>query len=369
MSEHVTGRAFSCVVAVKARLGELDALLNMSRNDAHSVQPVVEVLSGITGTGRVVSRLAEVVLALSVHGRRLMIDVSQLHPSSSLWRHPQGPFGYVLGALRDELGLHAPEAAAFVPVVRVDDTDHHRKQVALLLEDLRHGVAVRVPNVSVADPGLAARIDRALSSLGVAATDADLLLDVGFLARPLPAAVVADVVSNIARVPQPCRSVTLLAGSVPLLRWTTDRLRARPEHALWHQLLHRAPHLGYGDYGVIHPHAHDSPRSRGRTPRHPYLHYTSCQHSHFFTRRLPPTGLLAESDAELKRRYFGELAQRVTELYPDPPQSWGDRALDRYARHGGTADASRWIAIATSHHIAHLAAARDVVVEETPEGL
>ncbi|MDR7300606.1 beta family protein [Haloactinomyces albus] len=367
MGEHAAGRDFETLVAVKAKPGELEALLHMSSDEVRRVQPVVELLSGVAGNSRMLSRLAEIAMMLGTCGRRLMLDVSQLHPSSSLWRQPHGPFGYMARVLEEHLGLHASEVPAFVPVVCLNGTERHMARVALVLEELGRGVALRVPHASTSAPDLPGRLERCLRRLRVDPADVDLLLDVGFLARPPLEPDTKSVAATLTRLPwQRFRSVTLLSGSVPESRGAFDRDRSRPEHALWHQLLTRAPALRYGDYGVVHPRARDGPGARGWTPRHPYLHYTRCQRSHYFTRRLPPEGVAAEENRELKRRYFGELAQRVTELYPDASRSWGDRVLDDYARHGGTADASRWVAIGTSHHIAHLAAGGDLVREESP---
>lgn len=368
MAEHAASRDFVSLVAVKAKLGELEALLHMSREEMRQVQPVVELLSGVAGNGRVLARLADVAVLLGSCGRRLMLDVSQLHPSSSLWRQPHGPFGYMARALEDQLGLHASEVPGFIPVVRVDDTEWHIAQVALVLEGLGHGVALRVPNASVPIPELSGRVERCLRLLRMDPADTDLLFDVGFLDPALPGPDAKTVAANLTRLPwRHCRSATVLGGSIPEHRWRTERQRPRPEHTLWHQLLTRAPALRYGDYGVIHPRAHDGPNAHGKTPRHPYLHYTHCQRSHYFIRHLPPREMATEEDAELKKRYFGELAQHVTELYAHTPQGWGDHLLNNYAHAGGTADASRWIAIGTSHHIAHLAAGGDLIQEDPPE--
>ncbi|GAB3275141.1 beta family protein [Parasphingorhabdus pacifica] len=357
---------FTSLVAVKSKSGELTALRHVDRVAARRVQPLVEVLSNVASSGSVRESLGDVARVLKQHGRRLMLDASQLDPASSLWRTFGGPLDHVWRMFRDSLELHElGEIPPFVPVVRMDAADAYLRKTRGLLAELGCGVGVRIVGAQVRDPQVAAALERALRLLRVDITEVDLVVDVGFLRRNrLTPAVVRDVFANLGSLPiAGCRSVSLLGGSVPPRRWDAGCTRSRVEFDLWHQAFARFPSLRYADYGVTHAAARDGADVRSRA-RHPFLHYTRCQESRFLTRRLPPEGAVAQADDYLKRRYFGEIAEEVVEAERPVSCSWGDRSIRDSALHGGPADSSEWIAIGTSHHIAHLAADGDLLPED-----
>jgi hypothetical protein len=152
-------------------------------------------------------------------------------------------------------------------------------------------------------------------------------------------------------------STTLLAGSVPSTRnGFVTTARDRPEVALWLAVAGEVDGIRYGDYGVVHPTVAAAKASAMRPP-HPYLYYT-VSGAMISLRKQPatvdgrqPSGAAAEAFAELAT----ELVNRPE--FAGRDYSWGDRELAR-CRSGGRQSAgsvSKWLAMATSHHLQHLA--------------
>lgn len=354
---------FTSLVAVKSNTGELAALRHIDRGEARRVQPLVEVLSNVASDDSVRESLRQVARVLKQYGRRLMLDASQLDPASNLWRTSGGPLDHVWRMFRDSLELHElGEIPPFVPVVRMDADETYLRKTRGLLAELGCGVGVRIVGAQVRDPRVLAALERVLRLLRVDIMSVDLVVDVGFLHRNrLTPGVIRDVFANLGDLPVAWfRSVSLLGGSVPPRCWDAECARSRAEFDLWHQAFARFPSLRYADYGVTHAAARDGVAARSRA-HHPYLHYTRCQASRFFTRRLPLEGAVLENDEELNLRYFGEIAEEVVDEERPGSCSWGDRSLRDSALYGGPADSSQWIAFGTSHHIGHLAADGDLL--------
>jgi hypothetical protein len=105
--------------------------------------------------------------------------------------------------------------------------------------------------------------------------------------------------------------------------------------------------IGYGDYGVTHP----VPRSgeNARSP-YPYLCYTVPRRTVVLRRRIEKGDVPAERFADLAE----ELVER--EDFAGPDFSWGDRELTLCRPSGGRAagSVSRWVSMATSHHLEHV---------------
>ena len=352
---------FHSLVVVKSRTGQLDALCRSRAHDWAGVQPLVEVLHNVGGPV-VMDRLADAIWVLGGFGRPVMLDVSQLHPSSALWEHPGGPYQYLIDELDRRRTLGSTDVG-FVPVVCTKDTRERQTAVGNVLEHLGLGAGVRVPRALASSDALA-EVREAVAVLGADPSQVDVVLDAEYVANPVRQATVRILRGQLRRKGwRRFRSVTVLSGSIPPRRAKEDRDQERPEFLLWLNTS-CGKWLRYGDYGVVHPVA-PSPGGPGRRPRHPFLHYTLPQRSLFRTRRLPHRDLTGDREAQFQQEYFAEIAADVLDRHGGEVESWGDRALQRCVRGEiGFHEPDDWIAIALSHHIAHLATRADLVAED-----
>ncbi|WP_410665049.1 beta family protein [Amycolatopsis sp. lyj-84] len=344
------------LVAVKAKLGELNALSNLrSRQDAQ-VRVMVELLDSVKPTGRILPALVRAAVLAASHGRTLWLDTTWLGTESPLARQPGGVFEFLDNAIESaalrEHGLFAPDAAYLEPVLAVDATEDDLRRVRLLLEHKDRDIAIRITRPGSRPQELLDRIGSIMKSTGTRPGHVHAILDIGFLetVRPGQTAATAETASAISELLGP-GATTLLAGSIPAIRTTyTTTARDRPEVVLWDEVRHaRASDVNYGDYGVTHPRP---PKSEGspRTP-FPYLCYTVPRKTVMLRRKVEKDDVPAD--------LFTDLAEELVKRddFAGPDYSWGDRELSRCRRAGGSTAGSvpRWVAMATSHHLEHVA--------------
>jgi hypothetical protein len=107
-----------------------------------------------------------------------------------------------------------------------------------------------------------------------------------------------------------------------------------------------AEDIGYGDYGVTHPKT-PKPSRYMRNPN-PYLCYTVPGKTVVLRRRLAAGEKAADG--------FTDLAEELVERpdFAGPAYSWGDHELAECRRGPRFGSVSKWVAIATSHHIEHV---------------
>ncbi len=148
-------------------------------------------------------------------------------------------------------------------------------------------------------------------------------------------------------------STTLLTGSIPkTLGHTATWEQARAEEVLWERLVRAgAGNLRFGDYGAVHPIP-----SKGFRSKHVALKYT-CPRRWLYSREQMPD---EKGDESARGHTFRVVCRHVIESegYAGPGFSWGDREILEAATGAGTGlgDTRKPVALATSHHLAYLAA-------------
>lgn len=150
--------------------------------------------------------------------------------------------------------------------------------------------------------------------------------------------------------------ISLLSGSTPPKRTNYEtHIRPRAEVQLWEAVRQTCNHeLGYGDYGVVHP-IPPTPKGLPLGPN-PYIHYTVPGATLSIARQIP--GRKGAPPPGSSERYFLEVADELVRRpeFAGPKFSWGDRILHscRSKPAMPLGKSTKWISIATSHHLAHL---------------
>ena len=334
------------VIAVQSKVGELEALLH-GQDD---VQPMVDLLDKPTRSkDQVLAKVVDAAAHLAERGRPLWVDVHRLTAASALGTTPGGAFEQLEEMVEARFGLLPPPGPALVPVVSEYSSAEVLDRVSRLRQHEDRPVVVRVRDVTLPIAELASRLARVADLTG--ANDLHVVLDVGYFkaVTPLLLKSVVDTARSLGR----WTSVTLLAGSVPTnSRTGYDTVtEVRHELGLWREVNRLVAPVRYGDYGVVHPvPARQGPDSNARQPN-PYLHYTIEERRIVLRRRVnrSVSGAFAEGFADLA----GELVGRPD--FAGSGYSWGDEQLEMCGRGADTAGtSSRWIAMATSHHIRHV---------------
>lgn len=340
------------LVTVKCKLGELDALCRLpATHDAH-VRLMVELLDSATPGGRLLPALVRAAVSVANVRRTLWLDTTWLTAASPLAGLPGGVFEYldemIESALLEELGLMADGLPGLVPVIAGNAPDEVLRRVRLLVEHRERDLVIRFRRPLPASE-LVNRIRAVMGLTGTRVEHVHVVLDVGFVeeVRTPKVAAVAEAAAAVHDVLGP-GSATLLAGSIPADRTTyATTTRDRPEVFLWGEVCRRVGMIGYGDYGVTHP----VPKSgeNARSP-YPYLCYTVPRRTVILRRRLE------KGDVPAKR--FADLAEELVERddFAGPDFSWGDRELTLCRPSGGrtAGSVSRWVSMATSHHLEHV---------------
>lgn len=340
------------LVALKCKLGELDALRHLRSTSDAQVRLMIELLDSAKPDGRLLPALVRAAVSLASSRRTLWVDTTWLTAASPLARQPGGVFEYlddmIESALLKELGLMADGLPGLVPVIAGGAPDDVLRRVRLLVEHRERDLVIRFRRP------LPARelVDRIRSVMGLTGTrvgTVHVVLDIGFVeeVRASQVAAVAEAAAAVHDVLGP-GSATLLAGSIPAARHTyATTTRDRPEVFLWSEVCRRVGTIAYGDYGVTHP--VPSSGENARAP-YPYLCYTVPRRTVVLRRRIEKGDVPAERFADLAE----ELVER--EDFAGPDFSWGDRELTLCRPSGGrtAGSVSRWVSMATSHHLEHV---------------
>lgn len=350
-----------CLVALKTKVGELDAICN---TDDVVVSKVVHLVELLDSTGRDRGRIAPLLDRAAVHlaarGRQIWVDPRWLSADSPLRRLPGGPFAYlnhIEQAVEDEFGLFALDQPWVVPVVGEASTDMDLRQVSILREHKDRDTGLRVTRLASTRFDLEALAERIIRRCGVAPTRIHVIIDAKYVDIATTHLIddIARLTSDLSEIIRPA-SITLLTGSIPQQRNGYQTLiRERSEPALWHALRCAGVEgLRYGDYGVVHPKPTIT-EGRPQNP-HPYLNYTISGHTLTLRRPIRKTDDVTDEGAFATA--YGEIADELTERreFAGGDFSWGDRSMIE-CRTGRkrVGSVSKWIAMATSHHIAHLA--------------
>ncbi|MET9230438.1 hypothetical protein [Lentzea sp. NPDC003310] len=354
--------SFTPLVALKSKTGEFDSLRHLDEGENAAPRVIVELLDSVQPEGRgVIRSLVDAAVELAVRGRPAWVDPHLLTSAGGLAQCAGGPFEHldnrIENALQDRCGLFTPDVPALVPVVPASATDTQLRAIALLQEHRPREVVVRFRDLGT--DRLADRLGHIahLTRLGDQAMHA--VIDLGHVETVHPRQV--EAARSLARALTDHlgpASTTLLAGSVPHTRLGyATTVRDRVEVRLWSEV---AAGVGgavihYGDYGVVHPHPPAVSGGDARLPN-PYFVYTVPGNAITLRRQLDREGGKVAEGAAVEA--FSDIADELVarQEFAGSGYSWGDRELAGCRRGGDRTAGSvpRWIALATSHHIAHL---------------
>lgn len=342
------------LLTIKSRTGELDAA---SREPADHVQIMVELLPGVTPDAGVGTKVVNVGVDAVAEGNPIWLDTTCL-PAS-----PAGAPARVLTDFDDRLDTVIQEMVpgydhpVLLPVVAANADASQLRAMRHFLEHKPRPVVVRVPTGALAGAEPWARTERIADSLRLAVDDLHLVFDEGYVGSFGDRRVheLSATINGLARR-QESSSVAVLGGSIPERREPGTRTSERVEVRLWKAVRAECGNLlRYGDYGVVNPHPPKRAEKRPRSPN-PYLHYTVPGGVLSLVRRVPDRGhQLPRGAAE---HFFREVAEELVQRpeFAGPDFSWGDRNLESCRRSNSVhiGRSSSWIALATSHHLAHL---------------
>lgn len=353
------------LVAVKSKEGELEALTNTSEINGQ-VRIMVELIGELAPAGRNAEKVVAAAVEAALSGNPLWIDTT--------WLTSETPFGgsahEVLERLDRDVEDHINDrlveydGPCLIPVVsaRADLQELH--PVRMLLEHHHRPVAIRARNAT-AEHDLAHAIEYVATVLRLAPEDLHVILDEGYL----PAVHEHHVDALAHRIDRlsglDCASITVLAGSTPLKRASCEnRTRSRAEIVLRNAVQYHCDRtVAYGDYGIVHPVPYVQ-KGQPRSPN-PYIHYTVPGETLSITRRIPNrvNGAPPRGDSA---RYFCKVADELVgrSEFAGPKFSWGDCVLNSCTSTPITpiGRSTKWIALATSHHVVHLARRLDDTV-------
>lgn len=359
---------FTSLVALKSKTGELDAAIAIEPAAAERVQLLVELVVELKAEGgRLLSKLDKTVVRLHELGQVALLDATRLHRSSALWDEPQGPLNHLsrrlIKVLESKRGLFAHDRPPFIPVASAEDSDARLADIALVREAHDCPVGLRVGPKLLFDPRVAkVRILHCVNQLNAEPHEVMLLLDLDYVLNVVQAMETACLRLIDMLKPEAFASVTLLAGGIPDSRGRplVSGEHQRRELVLWRRIASRLPGVRYGDYGVVHP--RELPPRKSNTPMNtpnPYVYYTCPEQSSFYVRRMNRARNGRPLPGEHPGVYFKEIAEELVgsqEYCRNKADAWGDRELGLCASGDvRAAGSARWIAIGTSHHIAHLA--------------
>lgn len=348
-----TSGGFGALVVLRAKQGEFAALHAVDgRADVERLQPLLEFIpTGSTPAGQL-DEVEAVARRLHGLGRTIMVDAAEVAGASGFGPGPAGALGELADRLAHPVDLFDEQVPVpFVPVVRDAATDAELAALGRLCHELGAGGALRIGAAEVE------RVRRLLGRLRVEPGDLDLIVDLGYLPE-LPARVVhrAAAAVDAAAGCGPFRSVSVLSGSIPRsLGRTSLWEQPRVEERLWRALAEDGRgDLRLGDYGIAHPVIGEGHRSK-----HVALRYSCPDHWLYSRERQPVADGAAEAENG-RARTVRSVCRNLVESdgYAGPGFSWGDREILDAAegRGSGLGATSKPPALATSHHLAYLAA-------------
>lgn len=348
---------FTSLVVLKTKEGERKALEEAKNAETAGMRICLELTDRQDPMPR---KWAELVAKQRLSGTTFLVDATRLEQVSP--NQFEGPLGYASDQVIKQMGLL--QRCPFIPVVPLNAREEHIPEAAALREEHDSLIGVRIQVAEQHPQEAVELLQRRMKQLRVEPDMVALLLDTEYLAseevQQRRAAQCAALLAETARLP--FESTTLLGSSIPP---GNKRSQLKPgnlirhELRLWRQFKKTNPALHYGDYGVVHPVPAEPPAQVGGGKFNPYLFYTAGERSHFSLRKLdrdPRTGKVL--DSEDPAEHFQDLAEEVinSDYYQQhSTDSWGDECLQKCAKGNERAGSpAKWIAIGTSHHLAHL---------------
>lgn len=329
------------IPALKGKMGELEALRNLSGFDA--TLPLLEVVDANEGGAQ----------RLGGYLRKLQGGVSVALDGGNSG-------GEALSGVEEEmrrLGEVADTESddwsiSVIPVVRYENGYSDLDVFQQLNEKYQSGYLLRLGSVE-ADPDIAeadSRVPLLLDGLAVEPGQIDLVLDYAevdsrqAVERATPRA--RDAVEWAAS--RNWRSITLLSGSFPKsishLEYDYENLLPRFEVDLWNSIASEAKvetNIHYGDYATNNP----APPSGVVWQSHPNLRYARGEKWAVYRTR--PT-------KEQGNSTFYDICQTVVDhpAWEGPSFSWADQQIDEGTRtHEGLGSATKWVALGRSRHL------------------
>lgn len=345
--------------ALKAKMGELAALQQLTDIQKKKVCPILEV-PGIDWDyvkdepAKTLKKHIEDVIRMieKYWDKKFFIDFSSsLQISAAEQKTPTDILTFFDSLAKDK-------SLAYIPVV-----DFDKNSIATFRETLRgihnrnrDGVCLRIKYSDLEDIIDENLFEELLTTLGITASEIDLVLDFGsvneyesdktlYLATRL-------VLASTPRLKE-WRSLTVLASSFPytlssISKNTTAKL-PRKEWLSWQRLNEKKDKLvrlpTYGDYSISHPRIVDiDPRVMDMSAA---IRYST-----------PNDWLILKGESIKKGGFvqFPELSKKLTSLpdYSGKNYSTGDNNIFKYANgvseETGTGNATTWRTIGNNHH-------------------
>lgn len=347
------------ILTVKSKWGELEAVL---KEPTTHVQLMVELLPGVSPGSHVGQKVVGAGLEAVSDGNPLWLDTTWVTEARAA-HSPSSVLTAFDSTIDDTLQEMVPggcDHPPLIPVVAADAAPQHLRSLRTFLEHKRRPVVVRARPGRLARGEPWAQIERIANALRLAVDELHLVVDEGYVPEVSSRRVheLSATITELIRRHE-YTSLAVLAGSAPRSRDTEEtHTRQRSEVRLWKSLRAECGDLlRYGDYGVVHP---EPPSNKqGPLPQpNPYLHYTVPGGTLTLMRRaLDRAGSRLPSGA--LEHVFREVAEELVHRpeFAGAHFSWGDGRLYS-CRTDPTipiGNSTKWIALATSHHLAHLA--------------
>lgn len=253
------------------------------------------------------------------------------------------PLHFLLGELIEGRGMRV------VPVVGLGRSSAYQYAVADAVRQAGRSLALRLADADFG-PGLAVRAAEFVTSLGSAPGATDVIVDLGEVpadAVNTKTMVAAAIVRELTHG-EPWRSVMVAGSGIGASAASAPAEAAvrmpRSELAVWRAVDREVPgaRVVFGDYGATGAAFTPFDPARMRPPGAKFRY--TVEEAYIVLRRRREEGLDG----------FRAIAQTVRELpeFSGRDFSWGDRYIDDCAEgRSGTSNRSRWVAVATSHHI------------------
>lgn len=334
--------------ALTGRAGELSALGHMPNLERDVAIPVVTLpVTDDQDDQEVDAEIAKMTTKIA----------AQWDPAHRIIVDANGSDGVLISGRPSVSVLHDQLSAAgtdVTPVLYLDSSAAFVAAVATIAANEGNGVCIRLSAEDIAAYStLPSNLTALLRSVGLTASEADLILDFGFVDAGSVSAYSALVPLIIPTLPELARwrNLVLLSGAFPenLGSLTPYIPGAFPRHdaELWRRVSSlssssRVP--DYGDYGVTHP---ITATVSGPWRSAPNIRYTEA---------LTWVGLKTNLDRVQGNQTFFDICDQLLSATPSPLQgpgfSWGDGEFHRCAsRTGGPGNGTTWKAWSTSHHI------------------
>lgn len=254
--------------------------------------------------------------------------------------------------LFDELRSHGVMA---IPVIRGDSSPEYVAAARGVVASGRRGACLRIGEAIVFGSDPPASIARLTATLGSAASDVDLVIDLRGIEEDqvLRTAAALRMTWPVLSSTGPWRSMTLAAGAFPESLAGVPHGRTyipRADWDLWQQLSNLDPRPTFGDYGVCSPDMMEvDPRMMQVSAG---IRYTTAA----------DWMIIRGRSVRRHAQGWGQTRELCEMLiasgdYAGRAFSSGDAFIHDCANGGSSGNATTWRRVGTNHHLEHVAAA------------